>query len=293
MTQSAFPPWIRRAWPSGEGLRVVKDLLDGMGVHTVCQSAHCPNQGECWSRRTATMMILGNLCTRHCRFCAVNSGRPAGVDPEEPRNVAEAAARLQLRHVVLTSVNRDDLADGGAACFADTVFALKARLPGTTVEVLTPDFAGSPEAIQRVLDAGPAVFSHNIETVERLHPVLRDRRFAYRASLDVLRIAAGYGQGVFVKSALMLGCGETEEELRRGLIDLREAGATAVSMGQYLQPTRKHYPVAAYLSPAAFAAYEKMAYDLGFTFAVAGPFVRSSYRAEELFQRPAVATGGH
>jgi lipoyl synthase len=284
MSSRNFPEWIRRNWPSGQAHEEMKGLLDGLKLHTVCQSAHCPNQGECWGRRTATFMVLGNVCTRHCRFCAVNAGHPAPPDPSEPENMAEAVQRLGLRHVVITTVTRDDLPDGGADHIARVVESVKARNPETTIEVLVQDFGGDPAAIGRVLSARPEVFGHNIETVERLHPVLRDRRFSYRASLETLRIAADSTSDIYIKSALMLGCGETEAELKSALEDLLEAGCTVVSMGQYLQPTPKHYPVAEYLDPAQFKSYEAMAYDMGFEFAVAGPFVRSSYRSEELLQ---------
>ena len=284
MTSRNFPEWIRRNWPSGQTHEEMKRLLDGLNLHTVCQSAHCPNQGECWGRRTATFMVLGNVCTRHCRFCAVNAGHPAPPDPSEPENMAEAVHRLGLRHVVITTVTRDDLPDGGADHIARVVESVKAQNPETTVEVLVQDFGGDAGAIVRVLSAEPDVFGHNIETVERLHPVLRDRRFSYRGSLETLRIAAENAGDIYIKSALMLGCGEMEAELKSALEDLLEAGCTVVSMGQYLQPAPKHYPVAEYLDPAQFKFYEEMAYDMGFAFAVAGPFVRSSYRSEELLQ---------
>lgn len=284
MSARNFPEWIRRHWPSGQAHEEMKGLLDGLGLHTVCQSAHCPNQGECWGRRTATFMVLGNVCTRHCLFCAVNSGHPAPPDPSEPDHVAEAVQRLGLRHVVITTVTRDDLPDSGADHIARVVEAIKSQSPETTVEVLVQDFGGDPTAIGRVLSARPDVFGHNIETVERLHPVLRDRRFSYHGSLETLRIAADSAGDIYMKSGLMLGCGETEEEVLSTLADLLKAGCTVVSMGQYLQPTPKHYPVFEYLEPSRFKFYEEMAYDMGFEFAVAGPFVRSSYRSEELLQ---------
>lgn len=284
MTSRNFPEWIRRNWPSGQAHEEMKGLLDGLGLHTVCQSAHCPNQGECWGRRTATFMVLGNVCTRHCRFCAVNAGHPAPPDPFEPEHVAEAVHRLGLRHVVITTVTRDDLPDGGADHIALVLASVKAQNPGTTIEVLVQDFGGDAKAITRVLSAAPDVFGHNIETVERLHPILRDRRFSYRGSLETLGIAAENAGAIFIKSALMLGCGETEAEVASALADLLQAGCTVVSLGQYLQPTPKHFPVAEYLEPVRFKFYERMAYDMGFEFAVAGPFVRSSYRSEELLQ---------
>lgn len=284
MNTVAFPEWIRRAWPSGTALQEVKGLLDGLHLHTVCQSAHCPNQAECWERRTATLMILGNCCTRHCGFCAVNCGCPEPPDPEEPAQAAEAVARLGLRHAVITSVTRDDLPDGGADHFARVIEAIKERAPGATIEVLTPDFGGQAEAVKRVVDAAPEVFAHNLETVRRLHPVLRDRRSSYDTSLQVLRSAASLAPERFVKSGLMVGCGETADEVRAALEDLRGAGCSVVSIGQYLQPSAKHHPVAEYVRPEQFASYEALAYELGFAFAVAGPFVRSSYRSEDLMR---------
>lgn len=281
-TVNRFPEWIRRPWPTGEAFQEVKGLLSGLDLHTVCQSAHCPNQSECWGRRTATFMVLGNVCSRHCTYCAVNSGRPDAPDADEPAKIAEAVTRLGLKHAVLTSVTRDDLPDGGAEHIALSIRAIKERSPETTVEVLVQDFNGDVEAIRRVTEARPEIFSHNIETVERMHPKLRDRRFTYAGSLDVLRIAAELMETGFVKSAFMLGCGETEEEIRQTLRDLHEAGCESVSIGQYLQPTPKHADVVRFVPPDEFAAYEEYAREIGFAFAVAGPFVRSSYRSEDL-----------
>lgn len=281
-----FPAWIRRPWPSGEAFDEVKDLLGEASLHTVCQSAHCPNQSECWSRRTATVMVLGNVCTRHCTYCAVNSGHAAPPDPEEPVHVAEAVNRLGLRHMVITSVTRDDLPDQGAGHIAATIRAVKGLSPGTTIEALVQDFNGVPDCIRAILESGPEVFSHNIETVERLFPHLRDRRFSYEASLRALRLAAQLRPHTLIKSGFMLGCGETEDDVRNTLQNLLDAGCDAVSLGQYLQPTRKHFPVKEFVSPERFAGYEDMARDLGFRFAVAGPFVRSSYKSEALLDAP-------
>jgi lipoic acid synthetase len=285
-----FPDWIRRPWPSGDSFAEVKGLLDGLNLKTVCQSAHCPNQAECWGERTATFMVLGNVCTRHCTYCAVNSGKPGDADAEEPNHVAEAVRRLGLRHSVLTSVTRDDLPDGGAGHIADTIHAIRAVNPGTTIEALVQDFNGEHAALDAIIAAAPEIFSHNIETVRRLHPKLRDRRFSYDGGLGVIRYAveqrAGFG---FVKSAIMLGCGETGDEVRETLRDLHAAGCHAVSIGQYLQPTHKHADVQRFVNPEEFAAHEAAAYDMGFLFAVAGPFVRSSYKSEVLLQSPAAA----
>lgn len=290
VASNKFPEWIRRPWPSGESFIEVKELLDGLNLKTVCQSAHCPNQAECWGERTATFMVLGNVCTRHCTYCAVNSGKPGAADPEEPEHVAEAVRRLGLKHAVLTSVTRDDLPDGGAQHIGDTIRAIRRVNPGTTIEALVQDFNGESAALDVVIDAGPEIFSHNIETVRPMHAKLRDRRFTYDGALEVLRYAVdkrgGFG---FVKSAIMLGCGETETDVRDTLRDLRATGCHAVSIGQYLQPTLKHADVQQYITPEAFAAHEAAALEMGFLFAVAGTFVRSSYKSEALLQSPAAA----
>jgi len=275
-----FPEWIRRRWGSGESFAQTKAQLHDLGLHTVCQSARCPNQGECWARGTATFLILGSVCSRNCHFCSVATGKPGSVDADEPARVAEAVNRLGLRHAVVTSVTRDDLADGGAAHFAAVVNAIRAKNPGTTVEVLTPDFQGDAAAIGAVIDAGVDVFAHNIETVKRLYPEVRSPEANYERSLGVLKTAADYG-GCVVKSGLMVGLGETPDEVRAALSDLLGAGCTAVSIGQYLRPGKAQREVAEFVTPEQFAAYEKLAYDLGFEYAVAGPFVRSSYHAEE------------
>jgi lipoic acid synthetase len=281
-----FPPWIRRTWPSGASFQEVKDLLGDLKLHTVCQSAHCPNQAECWGRKTATFMVLGNVCTRHCTYCAVHSGKPQEVMPEEPEQIAEAVVRLGLKHTVLTSVTRDDLPDGGADHIARSIQCIHERSRETTVEVLVQDFNADVDAIRRVLQAKPEVFSHNIETVERIHPKLRDRRFGYRQSLEVLSIAARHADGAWIKTGLMVGCGETREEVLQTLQDLHNAGCQAVSIGQYLQPTGRHHNVDRFVTPEEFASYETAAYEIGLAFAVAGPFVRSSYRSEELMAVP-------
>jgi lipoyl synthase len=283
-SEKTFPDWIRQPWPLGEVFTEVKSLLGDLKLHSVCQSAHCPNQSECWGRKTATFMVMGNTCTRHCTYCAVNSGKPGDLDAEEPANIAEAVRRLGLKHTVVTSVTRDDLPDGGAQHIADTILAIKAVMPQTTVEVLVQDFDGKTEDIALVQAAEPEIFSHNIETVASVFPKIRDRRFTYEQSLDVLRIAAETSKGNFIKSSFMLGCGETEAEIRQTLIDLKAAGCDSVSMGQYLQPTPKHHPVEAYIPPEQFTVYEALAYEIGFGFAVAGPFVRSSYRSEALLE---------
>lgn len=282
-----FPPWIRRSWPAGETAQEVKALLEGLALHTVCQSAHCPNQAECWSHRTATVLILGNRCSRYCRFCAVQAGPPQPVDGDEPRRVALAAQRLALKHMVITSVTRDDLPDGGAAHFARCVAAVNAASPDTAVELLTPDFLGQSADIATVMAARPAVFGHNVEMPERLQAQYRDPRFSYARSLSVLKQARELAAETHIKSGFMLGLGETDAEIRATLRDLLDAGCDAVAIGQYLQPTRTQAAVVEFVAPERFAAYEALAYDLGFRFAVAGPFVRSSYRSAEIASVPA------
>jgi lipoic acid synthetase len=291
-TVQEFPTWIRRPWPSSGAFQEVKDLLGGLDLHTVCQSAHCPNQSECWGRGTATFMVMGNTCTRHCTYCAVNSGRPEALDDHEPAKIGEAVKRLNLKHAVLTSVTRDDLPDGGAGHVAETIEAIKAVSPETTVEVLVQDFDGDTAAIERVLAAEPEIFSHNIETVRPLFPKLRDRRFTYDQSLEVLRFAAARQRRSYIKSAFMLGCGESADDVTATLEDLLAAGVQAVSIGQYLQPTPKHHAVVEFVRPETFASFEQQAYDLGFLFAVAGPFVRSSYRSETLIEERGIPTAG-
>ena len=300
-----FPEWIRRNWASGKDFADTHAVVDSLKLRTVCQSARCPNLGECWARRTATFMVLGNVCTRRCAFCAVSGGIPESVDPTEPGRVAQAIQQLGLRYAVVTSVTRDDLSgkslsgfdDGGAAHFARTVEAIRAASPGTVIEVLVPDFGGKPEAIGRVLESAPDVFGHNIETVERLYPALRDPRYRYRRSLEVLAMAAELAPEMAVKSALMVGHGETAEEVRATLRDLRDAGCDVVSLGQYLRPSRAQVDVKEFVPPERFRAYEALAYQLGFSAAMAGPFVRSSYRSEELWaafgarKRPYAAAG--
>ena len=277
-----FPEWIRRPWASGQDFSFTKDLVEGLELHTVCQSAHCPNMAECWQKRTATLMILGNTCTRNCRYCSVPSGKPEGVEADEPRRVAEAIHRMKLRHAVITSVTRDDLADGGAAHIAETVREVRALNPDTTIEVLVPDFLGDRAAVETVLASQPEVYAHNTETVERLYPTVRGKRCTYETALSTLRIAAEYRPRSIVKSAFMVGHGETEEEVNKTLRDLSEHGCEAVCIGQYLRPTLKQREVEDFVTPAKFKEYEDYAYGLGFGFAVAGPFVRSSYRSEEL-----------
>jgi lipoic acid synthetase len=261
----------------------VHGLVGDLGLHTVCRSAKCPNIHECWGHGTATLMLLGNLCTRSCRFCAVPAGRPAAVDQDEPRRAAEAAKRMNLRHVVLTSVTRDDLPDGGAAIFAGTIHAMREAIPGVSVEVLTSDFEGRESSLNLVLEARPDVFSHNLETVARLQPVIRPQA-SYGRSLGVLRAAAAWRPALAIKSGIMLGFGETAEEVRQTMRDLYDAGCRLLTLGQYLQPTRHHRPVTRFVPPEEFDAHGAAAREMGFAGVASGPMVRSSYRADELLR---------
>jgi len=280
---SRLPEWARKSSPLAPAARPVRVLLRAGGLHTVCEEARCPNLGECFSRGTATFMLLGDRCTRRCGYCSIATARPRPLDPDEPRRVAAAAARLSLRHVVLTSVNRDDLPDGGAAHFASTIREIHRALPGAGVEVLTPDFGGDEAALSTVLDAGPSVFNHNIETVPSLFPRLRPQG-RYRRSLDVLAAARSQRPTQVTKSGLMVGLGEDDEEIEAVLADLRAVGVDIVTLGQYLRPSRDHEPVRRYVSPGAFRALEARARSLGFPTVYAGVFVRSSFHAEEVFR---------
>jgi len=272
-----LPKWMRRPIATDENYPDVSKLLADLNLNTVCASAKCPNRHECWNSGTATVMILGNVCTRACCFCGVKTGTGLSPDPEEPARVAEAAEKLNLKHVVITSVTRDDLPDGGAGAFAETICAVRERNPEVTIEVLTPDFV---EHLDAVLDVGPDVFNHNLETVERLQKTIRPQA-SYERSLATLRKAAERG-GVQVKSGLMLGLGETDEEVFQTLEDLFAAGVRLLTLGQYLAPTRKHHPVERFISPEHFDELAARARTMGFEGVAAGPLVRSSYRADQL-----------
>ena len=286
------PPWLRVGVPGGERYRRVRETLKGLSLHTVCEEAHCPNVAECWGGGTATVMLMGDTCTRGCRFCHVKaSGRPAPLDPDEPRHVAEAVASLGLDYVVVTSVDRDDLPDGGAAHFAEAIRHLKA-VPGLLVEVLTPDFQGDPEAVRVVGRAGPDVFANNLETVRRLTPVVRDAKASYRQTLEVLDRMRREFPPVVTKSSIMVGLGETEAEVDEAMRDLRGVGVAILTLGQYLRPSAWHLPVVEYLSPERFGAYEEMGRGHGFRYVASGPLVRSSYRAGELYLRGEIARRG-
>lgn len=275
-----LPPWLKVKTGKSSLTRATRELLRDCGVTTVCQEAMCPNIGECYGCGTATFMLLGDVCTRNCRFCAVSHGEPLPPDPEEPMRVAAAAARLGLRYVVLTCVTRDDLPDGGAGQFVATMDALRARLPGVAIEVLTSDFGGRLESLDTVLAARPTVYNHNVETVRRLQAQVRPQA-DYERSLAVLRHAARSAPDSIIKSGLMVGLGETQEEVREVLSDLAGAGCQIVTIGQYLRPSPAHLPVARYVPPEEFARYERMGRECGLERVISGPFVRSSYHAAQ------------
>ncbi len=278
------PDWLRVRFPTGPNYLDLKNIIRSRSLHTVCEEAHCPNIGECWEHRTATLMILGRICTRACRFCAVTTGLPVGVDEAEPERVAEAVDEMGLRHAVITSVARDDLPDGGARIFAETIRAIRRRRPSCSVEVLIPDFGGSEEALRIVMDARPDILNHNIETVRRLQRKVRARAF-YERSLEVLRRAKEMVPDALTKSGMMLGLGETREEIREALRDLRAVGCDIVTIGQYLQPSPFHLPIVRYVPPAEFAEIKAEGMAMGFRHVEAGPLVRSSYHAHEQVQR--------
>lgn len=273
-----LPRWMKMKMPKGENYSMVKNLVEKHGLHTICTSGNCPNIGDCWSRGTATFMILGDICTRRCKFCAVKSGKPLPPDLKEPEKVAESVRIMGVKHCVITSVDRDDLDDQGAGIWAATIREVKKVNPETRIEVLIPDFRGNTHLIQQVIDAGPDVISHNLETVERLTPFVR---FAskYRRSLEVVKyISENYK---IAKSGIMLGLGETHEEVLQTMDDLLEAGCKVMTIGQYLAPTSTHMPVVDYIEPGQFAEYRNIGIRKGFKFVESAPLVRSSYRAEE------------
>ncbi|MHB1274023.1 MAG: lipoyl synthase [Rhodanobacter sp.] len=280
------PPWLRVRLPAGERYEAVHDIVRGHGLHTVCAESKCPNIAECWGRGTATLMLMGEVCTRACRFCSVSTGNPRGwLDPLEPPHVAEAVALMGLKYVVLTSVDRDDLADGGAAHYAACIRAIHARTPAVAVEALTPDFAGNLAAVAKVLDAGLVTYAQNLETVARLTRQVRDPRAGYAQTLRVLEFAKQHAPDTLTKSSLMLGLGETDAEIGQTLDDLRAAQVDIVTLGQYLRPSPNHLPVARFVTPEQFHHYRDLALAKGFVEAVAGPLVRSSYRAERVLER--------
>jgi lipoic acid synthetase len=274
------PEWLRAPAPVGENYRELKHLVEALQLHTVCESAACPNIGDCWNRRTATFMILGNVCTRRCGFCAVQKGAPLAVDYDEPRRVAEACAALGLKFAVITSVNRDDRKDGGAELFALTIRAIRERVPGCGVEVLVPDFQGSHAAMDMVLEAAPDILNHNTETVPRLYRQVR-LGARYERSLDMLAYAKSARPQTPAKSGLMLGLGETMDEVVDVMRDLRAASVDILTLGQYLRPSPKHLPIARYVAPEEFATLKAIGFELGFRHVESGPLVRSSYHASD------------
>jgi lipoic acid synthetase len=287
VSRPRLPDWLRIRLPTSDGFAHTRSLLDELKLNTVCQSAMCPNHWECWAKGTATFMIAGDRCTRACSFCAVSTAKPLALETDEPRRVAEAVRRMRLKHVVITAVARDDLADGGAGHFRQTIESVRQLNPGTVIEVLTPDFNDRDDAINEVLEARPNIFNHNLETVRRLTPEVRSRA-TYDRSLSVLRKIKQRGRGIFSKSGLMLGLGETETELESAMADLRTVGCDILTLGQYLQPTLKHHPVVEFVAPERFEAYGRRARELGFIHVASGPLVRSSYHADE-FPAPSVA----
>jgi lipoic acid synthetase len=277
-TRVKKPDWLRVKLPIGENYKQVRSLVDTHKLHTICESGNCPNMGECWGAGTATFMILGNICTRSCGFCAVATGRPEAVDFDEPQRVAEAIYLMKVKHAVITSVDRDELKDGGSIIWANTINAIRALNPGTTMETLIPDFRGQWENLQRIIDVAPEIVSHNLETVERLTKQVRIQA-KYHRSLEVIRrLREG---GMRTKSGIMLGLGETKEEVIQSMQDLYDNGCDVVTLGQYLQPTPRHLPVARFVHPDEFAELREIGYNMGLDYVESGPLVRSSYHAEK------------
>lgn len=285
------PEWLTVQPNSGENYARLKELFSGLNLHTVCEEAHCPNVGECWGGGTATLMLMGDTCSRACRFCMVTPGKPNGaLDALEPDNVALALSQMNLNYVVLTSVDRDDLPDGGAAHFAKTITKIREMSPGLMVEVLIPDFQNDLDSLRTVVEARPDVVAHNIETTMFLTENVRDGRATYWQSLSVLRTLKKLDRRMFTKSSIMLGLGEREEEVRMAMVHLREVGVDFLTLGQYLRPSSRHLPVKEYVKPEVFDGYRRMGEELGFRYVASGPLVRSSYRAGEFFIRSIVRT---
>ena len=273
-----LPPWFKVRLQQGPDYRDIRQVVDSLGLHTICEEARCPNIWECWNNRTATFLILGDICTRRCHYCSVTTGKPLAVDREEPLRVAQAVQAMRLRHAVVTSVNRDELADGGAALFAETIRQIRQLNPTCTVEVLIPDFEGNQRALQTVADARPEILNHNIETVERLFPDIRPQG-KYRRSLELIGRAKQIG--LTTKSGLIVGMGETDDEIKTVMHDLRSVDCDIMTIGQYLQPTRHHLPVSRFYHPDEFALFKEEGLALGFTHIESGPLARSSYHAEQ------------
>ena len=278
VTKVKKPDWLRVKLPIGESYKHVRSLVDNHKLHTICESGNCPNMGECWGEGTATFMILGNVCTRSCGFCAVATGRPAAVEWDEPQRVAEAIFLMKVKHAVITSVDRDELKDGGSIIWQNTIRAVKTLTPDTTLETLIPDFKGQKENIQRIIEAAPEVVSHNIETVERLTRQVRIQA-KYHRSMEVLRILKE--GGMRTKSGIMLGLGEKKEEVIQTMTDLKNSGVDVITIGQYLQPTKKHLPVVRFVHPDEFKEYKEIGYQMGIDYVESGPLVRSSYHSEK------------
>ena len=273
-----LPPWLKVPWPGGANYLHLRRMLRGAELHTVCEEARCPNIGECWERKSATFMLLGDICTRACRYCAVTSGKPAPPDPAEPARLARTVERLGLRYCVLTSVDRDDLPDGGASAFAESIRLIKERAPECEVEILTPDFGGDADALRIALEAGPAVYNHNIETVRRVFGSVRAKG-DYDRSLRLLAQAREFAPDIPTKSGMMAGLGETTDEILETMRDLRDAGVSLLTIGQYLRPTPAHAPMDRFVHPREFAELEREGYAMGFAHVASGPLVRSSYHA--------------
>lgn len=292
MTGIRKPPWIRIRYKANANTNHINSLMSQLGLSTVCQSAHCPNRSECWAAGTATFMIMGDTCTRGCRFCAVKtSPNPPPLDPDEPKNLADAISELKLKYAVITSVDRDDLDDDGASHYAECIRQIRQKNPKTIVEALTPDFSGNLHSIREVVDSKPHVISHNLETVEGMTPEVRDLRAGYRQSLEVLKAVRELSGGkIITKTGIMVGFGETAEEVMRTMEDARGAGVEIFTIGQYLCPSDSHYPVKEFVRPEVFKEYEKKGYDIGFSFVASGPLVRSSFRAGEPFLRKLMET---
>jgi lipoic acid synthetase len=280
----AKPEWLRKRLPVGTAVQWMEGNLEHNRLHTICQEACCPNQGECFSKGVATFLVMGNVCTRNCRFCAVDSGTPGPLDADEPLRLAEEVKRLGLRFVVVTSVTRDDLPDGGAGHFARVIEVMRRECPGVGIEVLIPDFLGSRSDLKTVADAAPEVLNHNVETVPRLYPSVRPQA-DYRRSLELIREAKALNPTLTTKSGLMVGLGETREEVLEVMVDLRAATCDVITIGQYLSPSAAHHPVVEYVNPEIFEKYRRDALRLGFRHAASSPFVRSSYMAEKYYRR--------
>jgi lipoic acid synthetase len=277
-TRPRLPPWFKVRLEAGPAYRDLRKILDGLGLHTICEEARCPNIWECWNNRTATFLILGDICTRRCHYCAVETGKPLKVEQEEPLRVAQAAQAMGLRHAVITSVNRDELEDGGASVFAETIRQIRRLLPACTIEVLIPDFEGNEAALTMVAAERPEILNHNIETVKRLFPSIRPQG-KYDRSIELLNRAKQLG--MVTKSGLIIGMGETDEEIRTVMLDLRSVGCDILTIGQYLQPTKQHLPVSRFYHPDEFAVFKEEGLALGFRHVESGPLVRSSYHAEQ------------